>query len=78
LHSNYPSLAECDALATAANLIIDASNFDFLDYLPELNSTTIDQTITTATSHIAHITLDKSEPLDLLDAAAGADLSPWF
>ena len=28
--------------------IIDASNFDFLDYLPELNSNTIDQTITTA------------------------------
>ncbi len=26
--------------------IIDASNFDFLDYLPELNSNTIDQTIT--------------------------------
>lgn len=25
--------------------IIDASNFDFLDYLPELNSNTIDQTI---------------------------------
>ena len=30
--------------------IIDACNFDFLDYLPELNSTTIDQTIKTATS----------------------------
>ena len=33
---------------TASANIIDASNFDFLDYLPELNSTTIDQTITTA------------------------------
>ena len=36
-------------LISSAN-IIDASNFDFLDYLPELNSNTIDQTITTVTN----------------------------
>ncbi|RNA04852.1 hypothetical protein BpHYR1_048454, partial [Brachionus plicatilis] len=34
----------------SANLI-DTSNFDFLDYLPELNSNTIDQTITSSLEH---------------------------
>ncbi|CAF1018849.1 unnamed protein product [Brachionus calyciflorus] len=33
----------------SANLI-DTCNFDFLDYLPELNSNTIDQTITSSTT----------------------------
>lgn len=69
--------------------IIDASNFDFLDYLPELNSTTIDQTITTATSlsniNINHSTVagGKNDQIDLLDAAtsaavSAADTDLWF
>ena len=60
---------------TSAN-IIDASNFDFLDYLPELNSTTIDQTITTATAEstsssgnaqpAGHLELNSPESIDNL------------
>ena len=47
--------------------IIDASNFDFLDYLPELNSTTIDQTITTATS-FSNINLGNTDHLENIDS----------
>lgn len=43
----------------SANLI-DTSNFDFLDFLPELNSNTIDQTITSSLEHNEPITSSTS------------------
>jgi len=83
-HNSILTDVDCDHLtdentnSNNGNNIIDAANFDFLDYLPELNSTTIDQTITTATS-FSNININNSEGLDLLDAAAAdTDLSSWF
>jgi hypothetical protein len=48
--SNITNNSNNDNQINLTSNIIDACNFDFLDYLPELNSTTIDQTIKTATS----------------------------
>ncbi len=83
-HNSILTDVDCDHLtdentnSNNGNNIIDAANFDFLDYLPELNSTTIDQTITTATS-FSNININNSDGLDLLEAAAAdTDLSSWF
>lgn len=47
----------------SANLI-DTSNFDFLDFLPELNSNTIDQTITSS--------LEQNEPITSSTSSASS------